>query len=44
MEIFKKLHSFLNHFPDYNEMDTIKIIEKKSEVLSLAIELKKFDS
>ena len=45
MEIFlKKLHSFLNHFPDHNEIDTIKIIEKKSEVLSLAIELKKFDS
>ena len=45
MEIFlKELHSFLNHFPDYNEIDTIKIIEKKSEVLSLAIELKKFDS
>ena len=45
MEIFlKKLHSFLNHFPDYNEKETIKIIEKKSEVLSLAIELQKFDS
>ncbi|GIS03920.1 MAG: hypothetical protein CM15mP106_3670 [Candidatus Neomarinimicrobiota bacterium] len=30
MEIFlKKLHSFLNHFPDHNEIDTIKIIEKK---------------
>ena len=41
MEIFiKELHSFLNHFPDHNEIDTIKIIEKKSEVLSLAIELK----
>ena len=26
---FKELHSFLNYFPDYNEMDTIKIIEKK---------------
>ena len=45
MEIFlKELHFFLNHFPDYNEIDTIEIIEKKSEVLTLAIELKKFDS
>jgi glycosyltransferase involved in cell wall biosynthesis len=45
MDIFlEKLHLFLNHFPDHNEIDTIKIIEKKSEVLSLAIELKKFDS
>ena len=41
MKIFiEKLHSFLSHFPDYNEKETIKIIEKKSEVLSLAIELK----
>ena len=45
MEIFfKKLHSFLNQYPDHNEIDTIEIIEKKSEVLSLGIELKKFDS
>ena len=45
MDIFlKELHSFLNHFPDHNEMESIKIIEKKSEVLSLAIELKKFDT
>ena len=44
MEIFiKNLRPFLNHFPDHNEIDTIEIIEKKSEVLSLAIELKKFD-
>ena len=40
---FKKLHTFLNHFPDYNELDSIQTIRNKSEVLNLAIDLRQFD-
>ena len=38
------LYPFLKHFPDYNEIDNIEIIQNKSEVLHLALELEKFDS
>ena len=41
---FNDLRPFLKHFPDYNEIENIDIIENKSEVLHLAIELEKFDS
>ena len=30
-------------FPDYNELDSIKKIEEKSEVLHLGMDLQKFD-
>ena len=38
-----ELKPFLKHFPDYNEIETIEIIRKKSEVLYLGLDLKKFD-
>jgi len=34
----------LKHFPDYNELETISQIEKKSNVLNLGLDLKRFDS
>ena len=37
------LTNFLKGFPDYNELDSIKKIEEKSEVLYLGMDLKKFD-
>jgi glycosyltransferase involved in cell wall biosynthesis len=40
---FGALPNFLKGFPDYNELDSIKKIEKKSEVLHLRMDLKKFD-
>ena len=40
---FNDLYPFLKHFPDYNEIDNIEIIQNKSEVLHLALELEKFD-
>ncbi len=37
------LPNFLKHFPDYNELSSVKNIENKSRVLPLGIDLKKFD-
>jgi len=37
------LPNFLKGFPDYNELESIKKIEKKSEVLYLGMDLQKFD-
>ena len=37
------LPNFLKGFPDYNELDTIKLIADKSRVLNLGLDLKKFD-
>ena len=39
----KDLYPFLKHFPDFNEINTIETIRKKSIVLHLGLELKKFD-
>lgn len=39
-----ELPGFLKGFPDYNELDTVQEIEKKSEVLHLGVDLKKFDA
>ena len=38
----KSLKPFLKHFPDYNEIKSIDTIHKKSEVLYLGLDLKKF--
>ena len=40
----KALRPFLKHFPDYNELATIKAIEQKSSVLPLGLELSRFDA
>ena len=37
------LPNFLKGFPDYNELDSIKKIQEKSEVLHLGMDLQKFD-
>ncbi len=37
------LPKFLKSFPDYNNLDTIKEIEKKSKVLHLGLDLRSFD-
>jgi len=37
------LPNFLKRFPDYNELDSIKKIREKSEVLHLGMDLKRFD-
>jgi glycosyltransferase involved in cell wall biosynthesis len=37
------LPAFLKQFPDYRELQNIDIIKKKSEVLYLGIDLKRFD-
>ncbi len=39
----KNLKPFLKNFPDYNEIKTIDNIHKKSKVLYLGLDLKKFD-
>ena len=37
------LNGFLRQFPDYKGIENIKLIEKKSEVLPLGLDLNKFD-
>ncbi len=37
------LPKLLKHFPDYNELDTVKQIREKSQVLSLGLDLQRFD-
>lgn len=37
------LPDFLNQFPDHQSLQTIKVIEEKSRVLSLGVDLAKFD-
>ncbi len=39
-----ELPRFLKHFPDYNEMGSIDVIKVKAEVLSLGLDLQKFDA
>lgn len=41
---FAALPSFLKHFPEYNELDTIPLIEAKSQVLPVGIDLRRLDS
>ncbi len=40
---FEELLRFLKHFPDYRGLDNIEKIRKKSQVLHLGLDLKKFD-
>jgi len=37
------LPSFLNQFPDYKNLENIELLKKKSEVLHLGMDLKRFD-
>jgi len=39
-----KLPQFLNQFPDYNNVETVKIIRAKSKVLYLGLDLNRFDA
>ncbi|MEW5989653.1 MAG: DUF3524 domain-containing protein, partial [Chloroflexota bacterium] len=36
------LPNFLKHFPDYNELDTILLLEARSQVLPVGIDLRRF--
>ncbi len=38
------LPAFLHQFPDYTNLDTIKSIQQKSEVLPIGLNLKRFDA
>ena len=38
------LPQLLNHFPDYNELDSVDRIRNKSQVLALGLDLQRFDS
>jgi len=38
------LPAFLNQFPDYKNLDTIKRIQQKSKVLPIGLNLKRFDA
>jgi len=40
---FEELHRFLKHFPDHRGLENIERIRKKSQVLHLGLDLKKFD-
>ncbi len=40
---FEELPRMLKHFADFNELETIEELRKKSQVLSLGIDLKRFD-
>ncbi len=39
----QSLRSFLKHFPDYNELSSIKKIKEQSSVLPLGLDLSRFD-
>lgn len=41
---FEELPRLLKHFPDYNELDTVKILRSKSRVLPLGLDLGRFDA
>ena len=40
----QKTTMLLKNFPDYNELDSIRIIKEKSKTLHLGIDLKRFDA
>jgi len=42
-DFLTKLINYLKHFPDNNELSSINTIEKKSQVLSLGLNLRQFD-
>ncbi len=39
----KELHTFLKQFPDFNEFSSIELIESRSSVLPVGIDLSRFD-
>ena len=41
---FKTLPNVLKHFGDFNELQTVDILLEKSSVLSLGINLRRFDA
>ncbi|MBW1964990.1 MAG: DUF3524 domain-containing protein [Deltaproteobacteria bacterium] len=41
---FEELPRLLKHFPDYNELDNVKILRCKSQVLPLGLDLGRFDA
>jgi glycosyltransferase involved in cell wall biosynthesis len=40
---FAALTPFLRHYPEYNEMSTVDVLRKKSVVLPVGIDLRRFD-
>jgi glycosyltransferase involved in cell wall biosynthesis len=40
---FDALPPFLRHYPEYNELDTVEMLRRKSEVLPVGINLRRFD-
>lgn len=40
---FAALPPFLRHYPEYNEMDTVELIKRKSEVLPVGVDLRRLD-
>lgn len=40
---FDALPPFLRHYPEYNELDTVDVLRRKSEVLPVGINLRRFD-
>ena len=42
--LFNSLPGFLKHFPDFNELETLPLIENRSSVLPVGVDLKRLDS
>jgi len=43
-DFFDELPRLLKHFPDYNELNTIRVLQDKSSVLSLGLDLCRLDA
>ncbi len=41
--LFNALPSFLRHYPEYNEIDSIELLRRKSEVLPVGVDLRRLD-
>ncbi|GAB4443046.1 MAG: DUF3524 domain-containing protein [Anaerolineae bacterium] len=41
---FDELPRLLKHFPDYNELDTVGLLQRRSDVLPLGLGLRNFDA
>lgn len=42
--LFEELTRFLKRFPDYNELDSIPLLRKKSSILPVGIDFQRFDA
>lgn len=40
---FAALPPFLRHYPEYNELDTVELLRRKSDVLSVGVDLRRLD-